>query len=91
MYGSTTENRRIFGLNGNDVSGTPAQDTLNGQFYLPTGSGSQDSIFAEFIVVRGTMTDSVRQQTEGYLAQKWGVDLDNSTPGQMETQTQMGG
>ena len=32
------------------------------------------------LVVRGTMTDTARHRAEGYLAHKWGINLDTSHP-----------
>ena len=75
FYGSTTDSKRILGINGSESSGTPAQDTVTGGFYLPYSSTAQTSLFGEMIIIRGTMTDAARYKAEGYLAHKWGISL----------------
>ena len=32
FYGSTTQNKRVFSLNGVEITGTPSADTLTGAF-----------------------------------------------------------
>jgi hypothetical protein len=78
FYGSTTDSKRILGINGAELSGTPSQDTLTGGFYLPFSAGSQTALIAEMMVVKGTTTDAVRYKAEGYLAHKWGISLPSS-------------
>ena len=62
FYGSTTDNKRILELM-DQSSGTPAQDTVTGGFYLPYSSTAQTSLFGEMIIIRGTMTESDETQS----------------------------
>ena len=81
FYGSTTQNKRVFSLNGVEITGTPSADTLTGGFFLPGFSRSDTTAtFGEMLVIRGTMTDNARHRAEGYLAHKWGINLDNGHP-----------
>ncbi|NDH00332.1 MAG: DUF2341 domain-containing protein, partial [Opitutae bacterium] len=81
FYGSTTDNKRIFSLNGVETTGTAASDTLTGGFFLPGFSRSDTTaLFGEMLVIRGTMTDTARHRAEGYLGHKWGITLNSSHP-----------
>ena len=81
FYGSTTQNKRVFSLNGVEIIGAPSADTLTGGFFLPRISRSDTTAtFGEMLVIRGTMTDTARHRAEGYLAHKWGINLDNGHP-----------
>ena len=56
--------------------------TIGGSFKFPGGNSSgtnyYDLTLGEILVVKGTMSDEVREKMEGYLAHKWGIGLPSS-------------
>ena len=78
---SVTKGRQIIFNNGTSVYNKPRSNVTNigGAFKFPdiarTGGNSDGTewTLGEMMVVRGTMTDQVRRNAEGYLAHKWGL------------------
>ncbi|MBK7872694.1 MAG: hypothetical protein IPJ74_19460 [Saprospiraceae bacterium] len=56
-------------------------NTMLGRSWTGQGDGAMfDGRIAEFAVYRGALTTAQRQQAESYLAIKYGITLDQSTP-----------
>ena len=78
---SVTKGRQIIFKDGTSIFNKPRTSVTNigGAFKFPdigrTGGNSDGTewTLGEMMVVRGTMSDQVRQNAEGYLAHKWGM------------------
>ena len=82
---SVTDNIRQAWMNGTSKGAKTASisaPTIGGSFKFPGGNSSgtnyYDLTLGEILVVKGTMSDEVREKMEGYLAHKWGIGLPSS-------------
>ncbi|NDH16640.1 MAG: hypothetical protein EBY48_06120, partial [Opitutae bacterium] len=84
---SKTNNGRTIWQNGATNSGDTTSGALNSlgasEFKFPSysawGTGRYyDITLGEMLYIRGTMSTTVREKIEGYLAHKWGVSLPGS-------------
>jgi|GEM_PF-2647792 len=80
FYGSTTDNVQQIFKNGSLLIGDTSGHSVNtvGNLFLGSGANSayQDTTIGEVIIINGTVSLEDRQNLEGYLAHKWGLDGD---------------
>ena len=69
---------------GSATSSNVTAPTIGGEFFFPSyqsgGYAYYDLTLGEVMAIKGTITDTIREKMEGYLAYKWGITLNSGHP-----------
>jgi hypothetical protein len=76
IYGATFSGGFNLYVNGTDLGASPLSDSVASRHYFGSGDGDGAYLscdFAEILIYSTVLTTAQRQQIEGYLAWKWGL------------------